>query len=198
MEQHLNVPMSNVVPINSYQRPSSTGAGEAFASAPDQSFSIQVERRSTFDRFDANVLDAPELYPDLEVQDGRVIQALRLLKECSDHLQSATEIDTNSDFIDYDEKMMRVRNALRNLYALRGIGDGFGATISAVIWSLRKKESEPLTAQQISKLVEVLSQLRRKPMLHFDSAMNLLDQLEDSNLDFDPPFLDLLTEFENE
>jgi hypothetical protein len=188
----------NVVPINSYQRPSSTVPSGTSGSTSGQIFSITVEKENVIQRTDAKVLSPAELYPDLQAQDGRVIQALLLLRECGDYLQSAIRIDPKTDFIGYDEKMMRARNSLRRLYALREIGDGFGAVINAMIWALRNKDSETLTSRQISTVVEVLNQLRKKPLLHFDSSMNLLDQLEDSDLNIEPPFMDLLTEVKNE
>ncbi|MGA3133430.1 MAG: hypothetical protein ABSD59_21765 [Terracidiphilus sp.] len=185
-----------LIPIDSYRR-TAVSSGTAGPSS-SYSFSIDVEEQNVAQRLGSNILSPAELYPNLEAEDGRVIQALYLLKQCCEFLGCAIQIDPRSDFISYDERMMRVRQLLRRLYALREIGDGFGATINAVIWGLRRKESEALTTRQLSTVVEVLSQLRKRPILHFDSAMALLDQLEDAELDVDPPFIELLTEFDHE
>jgi len=92
--------------------------------------------------------------------------------------------------------MMRARCHLRDLFALREIGDGFGATINAIIWGIHNKDAEVLTTRQLSLVIEVLNELRKKPLLHFDSAMKLVDQLEDSDLDTEPSTLDSFIEFD--
>ena len=122
------------------------------------------------------------------------IGAIRLLNECGQHLCVAMRVDVTSDFIDFDEKVMRAKDSLRKLYALRAIGDGFGAVVNAIICAFANKDPEGLAPPQISTVIEVLRQLRKRPMLHFDSSMNLLDQLEDSGLNIEPPFFELLTE----
>ena len=185
------------VPINTHSRYSSVTASESLDLSSNKKFAIKVEEITAAQRENRKILTPNELYPNLEENDGPVIQALRLISNCCEYLLSALRIDPKLDFIAYDEKMMRARDSLRKLYALRAIGDGFGATINAIIWSLWHKETEALTARQISTIVEVLNQLRKRPMLHFDSSMSLMDQLEDSELDIEPPFTKLLIESEN-
>jgi hypothetical protein len=142
------------------------------------------------------VLDPDELYSSLESHDSDVIQVLRLLRNCRESLIRATAIDPVEDFISYDEHMMRVRDSLRRLFDLRVIGDGFGATINAMIWALGNVDMRPLSRPQILTVLEVIDQLRKRPLLRFESSMGLLDQLEAAELEVEPPFADLVEDFE--
>jgi hypothetical protein len=159
---------------------------------PSQSFAIRRVEGELQDKGRGVLLDALALYPDLQAQDGRLIQAIRLLNECNDHLLEASQVDAAADFIEYDERIMRAKNALRKLYALREIGDGFGATVNGVLCALQNMDGEVLSAKQVSTLMEVVKRLRNKPMLHFDSAMVLLDELDELGLDLEPPFVRIL------
>ncbi len=183
------------IPINSFRPHSSTTASGTQAD-PGHRPPFNIERQTDSQPRGGRVLGPNELYSGLEAEDGRVIQALRLLKECREQVREASLIDAKSDFIGYDENMMRALGTLRKLFALREIGDGFAATINALIWALQERESDPLTARQFSTVIEVVDQLRRRPKLHFDSSMKLMDQLEDSELDTEPPIFDVLLESE--
>jgi hypothetical protein len=190
------MPNGTVIPIDRNQHPSFTGMPGSFDSSPDHRISISVDGNTVLQPENAKVLTPAELYPDLDDRDGPVIQALRLLTDCLEQITLAGQIDPGVDFTSYDERMMRASDSLRKLYALRDIGDGFGASINALMWAIRNKDTEALSGRQTSTMLEVIKQLRNKPMLHFDSAMTLLDQLEDSELNIEPPFVELLTDLD--
>jgi hypothetical protein len=190
------VPTATVTRIDEYQRHPSLTSGTSVNHRADQHFSISLKNVAAVQSENAAVLKAVDLYPSLEVQDSEIIQALQLLGSCIEWLQAARQIDSEADFIGFDETMMRARGHLRDLFALRQIGDGFGATINAILWALHNQEVDILTPRQLTFVIEVLGELRRKPLLHFDSAMKLLDQLEDSNLNIEPSRIDFILEFD--
>ena len=141
-----------------------------------------------------NTLDMEALYPFAESGDGLVL-AGRLLATCVDHLELVQTIDAAKDFISYDEQMMRVRVGLRELFALREIGDGFGSIVNAVLWSVSIQE-EPLTRRQLQVVILALQELSRRPLMHFDSAMAVIDELEDAGLATECDFIDSLLDVE--
>ena len=172
-----------VIRIDQYPRDTSAGA---FSGSTTHNISLTREDAVSLGGSQGSATLVPsDLYPTLGPDDGEIIQAIALLGRCMETLESARQINDKTDFIAYDEEMMRVRQELRQLFQLRQIGDGFGATVNAVLWALQNKDPERLSQRQLSVVVETLGQLRLKPLLHFDTAMTLMDQLEDSDLDID-------------
>lgn len=143
-----------------------------------------------------SVLDATALYPN--VDDGPMVRAQHLIGECLVYLKKADDTPPANQIIDYDASMIRARHAFRQLFELRQLGDGFGATINGLLCSLHNGRAERLTAKQFAAIYDVLRHLMRRPMLHFDSANDLLDQLEDVGLDIEPPFVEQITGFLDE
>jgi hypothetical protein len=140
------------------------------------------------------VLRPNELYPFSNVDDAALFQALQLLTDCVKVLESAQRIDPDADYIGFDEQMMRARALLRDLFSLRSLGDGFGSVINAVLWSLKNKDTETLTRKQIATLLESVKELKRKPLMHFDTAMSIVDQLEEADLVVEPSMLNDLVD----
>jgi hypothetical protein len=138
------------------------------------------------------VLRPNELYPFSDVNDAVLFQALEMLGECVEVLESAQRIDPTTDYIGFDEQMMKARSSLRDLFDLRSIGDGFGSVVNAILWSLKNKDTETLNRKQLSIILESLKELKRKPLMHFDTAMSVVDQLEEADLVVEPPILDTL------
>lgn len=184
---------ARVIPISAYERPSLTSAsGTPFGPSSVLEITNLASECAEFQAGALRALSPDELYSSLESHDGDVIQALRLLSKCRESLTAAVLIDPIEDFFAYDEQMMRVRESLRRLFDLRTIGEGFGATINAIIWALGNVDLKPLSPAQISTVLDVIDQLRKRPLLRFESSMGLLDQLESSELDIEPPFSGLL------
>jgi hypothetical protein len=187
---------ATVIRIDEYRKDTSAGA---FANSSTQSFSLTRKDAGSIGGSQGTATLIPsDLYPTLGPDDGEVIQAIALLGQCIDTLERARQIEDKTDFIAYDEEMMRVRQELRQLFQLRQIGDGYGAVVNAVLWALQNKDPERLSQRQLSVVVATLGQLRLKPLLHFDTAMTLMDQLEDSDLDIDPSSLAEMLEFVDE
>ncbi|HTV07748.1 MAG TPA: hypothetical protein VMD97_01730 [Candidatus Aquilonibacter sp.] len=134
------------------------------------------------------VLGPNELYPFAEVSDATLFQAIQLTGECISSLGETLGFDPN-DFLSIDSKLIQVRVTLRQLFALRSIGDGFGAVVNGCLWGLKNKDTETVSRRQIAALKAVLSEVKRKPLMHFDTAMSLLDDLESVDLSPEPDTL---------
>lgn len=188
---------AQIISISAFERHSFTSAsGTPFGPSSVLEITNLASEGAALQTEAHSALNPDELYSSLESHDGDVIQALRLLSRCIESLTAAATIDPMKDFIAYDEQMMRVRDSLRKLFGLRTIGEGFGATINAIIWALGNVDLKPLSPAQISTVLDVIGQLRKRPLLRFESSMGLLDQLEASALDIEPPFSGLLDEVE--
>lgn len=188
--------MAEVIAIDAHQRDSSAAASGEINFASSRTFAITSTGGAALQRSATHVLTPAELYRDLDSKDGYIVEALQVLTECAGHLTAASHIDPTVDFVAYDEQVMRASERLRRLFALREIGDGFGATVNALLWALQNRLAEPLAAKQMAAVLNVVNQLRKRPLLHFDSSMSLQDELEDADLNIEPPVSDLLSIFE--
>jgi hypothetical protein len=180
---------ATVTTIDTTSTPTFSNAAPA-ESRPKEDLSVSFVTRSVDGGEKFLVLRPNELYPFSDVNDAVLFQALEMLGECIGVLESAQRIDPLSDYIGFDEQMMEARALLKDLFDLRSIGDGFGSVVNAVLWSLRNKDTETLNRKQISTLLESLKELKRKPLMHFDTAMSVVDQLEEADLIVEPSMLD--------
>jgi len=62
--------------------------------------------------------------------------------------------------------------------------------VNAIIWSLKNKDTDVLSRKQVSVVLEAIKELKRKPLMHFDTATGLIDQLEEADLTVEPCMLD--------
>jgi hypothetical protein len=131
------------------------------------------------------ILRPGDLYKFAE-EDAEISQAIRLLAECGLRLREAIAVSNNSDPIAVDEKIIQAKALLRQLFALRGLSEGFGLTINGCLWALKNKETDILSRKQITTMKDALAQVEKKPLLHFDTAMLLLDELEEAELNPEP------------
>jgi hypothetical protein len=137
-------------------------------------------------------IEPHQLYPFSDPDDSAILQALAQLGTCVSALQRAQRIDPNIDYLSFDEELIRARASLRGLFALRSIGDGFAAVINASLWSLKNREADVLNKRQLLVLQNCLNTLKQRPILHFDSAAMLLEEMEAANLAIEPDRMDEL------
>jgi hypothetical protein len=182
---------ATVTSIDTATTSTSSPAGRTDAGS-QENLSASFITRSVHDGEKYLVLRPNELYPFSDVNDAVLFQALEMLKDCVRVLELAQRIDPLADYIGFDEEMMEARAILRNLFDLRSIGDGFGSVINAILWSLKNKDTETLNRKQLSTVLESLKELKRKPLMHFDTAMSVIDQLEEADLVVEPTMLDEL------
>jgi hypothetical protein len=108
-------------------------------------------------------------------------------------LQNALTLDPATEFISFDLEIMTARSLLLNAFRYRDIGDGYAAIINAVVWALSNRGPKALSRRQINVIVNSLERISKGPFLHFDTSMQVLDELEEADLNIEPPSLDLLT-----
>lgn len=138
----------------------------------------------------AELLGPEALYQNSSGENDLVFQALKLLREATDYLATAATIDPAMDYTFFDTQIMKARVVLETAFRLRAIGDGYAGLINALTLALKNAEVEPLNRRQLSLMVSAIGRLRHGPFMHFDTAMLIMDELEDADLDIEPSAMD--------
>jgi hypothetical protein len=169
------------------RRDQSTGS----ASAP-----LQVNLAAVSERvqpyLSATELKPRDLYPDAEL-DSVVANALRFADRAKSALEAARETNPIDNFFSFDEQIITAHALIAKAFRYRNIGDGFAAIINALNWALANRTPGSPNNRQLSVMLETLDRLIEGPFIHFDTAMTIMDELENAELEIDPPVLDLLT-----
>lgn len=136
-------------------------------------------------------LGAEQLYASED--DSYVSHVLSLLRRARVALEQAAKVDPTSTFNAFEQEMMVARAHVGRALKSREIGPGFTAVVGAINWALANRSADILTKRQINALVEALNRLLWAPYLHFDTAMLLLDSLDDAELNIESPYLAQVT-----
>jgi hypothetical protein len=182
--------MSSTIPVKEVG-PTNTGGPSIGGGASSSSRPIDIPVTSSV----VAVPDLPppgkrlgpeQLYEDAD--DSYVSHVLSLLRRAKNALLQSVKFDPRSEFTDVEQQLMVATVFIGKAVKSREIGDGFTAVLNAVRWSLANRDSEPFTARQINAIVECLNRVLWAPYIHFDTAMSLLDSLEDVELNIESPY----------
>jgi len=106
----------------------------------------------------------------------------------------ALNFDPTTDFFQFDQEIMRARAIFLKAFMYRDIGEGYAALVNAVIWALANRKHGSPSRRQINVISSSMERLISGPYLHFDTSMQIMDDLEEADLDIEPLSLDMLTE----
>jgi hypothetical protein len=126
------------------------------------------------------------LYPATENNRHDLIQALQLLPKAVTALENARDALRANDILQSDHHVHSVQLLLPELFRCRTIGDGFGAIVNALEIAFVNQRGEPLGEKQIITALRVLKDLRSRPFVPFDSALQTIEELEKAGLCVDP------------
>jgi hypothetical protein len=136
-------------------------------------------------------IDTARLY-DAPVGDtSNIVRALELLKRVSDYFAEARKA---SSLIDADRSLQRAQKLLPQLFALRSIGDGFGVIVNSLYVAFANLHGKPMNKAQIEVVWRVVRDLRTRPALTLEQGIHVVEELEESGLEVDPPELAALLE----
>jgi len=138
-------------------------------------------------------LSLQQLYPS-QTDDSRQFKALNLIERARVTLLEALIFDPSVNFLQFDQEIMRARAILVKAFMYRDIGDGYAAVVNAVIWALANRVPGSPSRRQINVISTSMERLISGPYIHFDTSMQILDDLEEADLDIEPPSLDILIE----
>ncbi len=129
------------------------------------------------------------LYPASESNRQDLIRALQLLPQAVKALEIARDALNSNDPLQSDHSVHSVQILLPELFRCRTIGDGFGAIINALEIAFVNRRGEPLNSAQVVAILRALKQLRSHPFLSFESAQQVIEELEKTGLCVDPASL---------
>jgi len=143
------------------------------------------------------VTDPLDIYPGLAETNSTLQSAVGLLDQAIPLMDEASSHDADGDVIAADDAVQRLRGLLPELFCCRALGDGFGAAVNAVHYSLANRRGLPLDASQIRAVGGALRLIRKKPFLSLEEALGAIDSLEDSGLAVGPSQMGALADITN-
>jgi hypothetical protein len=138
-------------------------------------------------------LSLQQLYPE-QHDDSLQLKALNLIERARVTLLDALNFDPSANFLQFDQEIMRARALLLKAFMYRDIGEGYAAVVNAAIWALANRKPCLPSRRQINVISASLQRLISGPYIHFDTSMQILDDMEEADLDIEPPSLDILIE----
>jgi hypothetical protein len=158
------------------------------------------ERRSTAGSLAlAPVIEIDKLYSAPRELQSRLVAALGLLADSINFLALARLATQKGRALEADRYAQRFEATLPALFRCRKIGDGYAVVINALHFSSINKHGQPLSLEQLTTVWRVLKELRNKPFVEFEQALEYVEELEACGLQVDPPIVsELLEELEHE
>jgi hypothetical protein len=168
-----------------------TSVGNPFESTPLPARAITFEVQGALAL--APVINIERLYEAVPGTSSQMVRALEVLKHVIELLGEAKKSDNP---IEADTLIQSANLALPKLFSYRSIGDGFGIVINSLHYAFTNLRGMPLTEEQLNVIWRVLRELRERPVLSVEQAVQCAEELEERGLEVDPPDLgDLLDEF---
>jgi hypothetical protein len=189
--------MSSNIPVHEVRRQETLGPSGSIETTSEvhKPLLIQVSTLSE------SVLDFPlpskrlgpeQLYADDD--DSYIAHVLGILRRVKAALGESLKLDPTREFNEFEQQMMIAKAFIDKAHKSREIGVGFTAIVNAIRWALANRDSDPLTKKQIHVLMEAVNRVSWSPYMHFDTAMPLLDSMEEAELNIESPYLEMITE----
>jgi hypothetical protein len=160
----------------------------------------EEEHRSTVGSLAlAPVIEIDKLYSAPEESKSQLITALGLLADSVELLAQARIAAQKSRLMDADRYTQRFEAILPALFRCRKIGDGYAVVINSLHFAAINKRGEPLNLNQLTTAWRILRELRNKPFVEFEQALEYVEEFEACGLRVDPPIVsELLEHLEHE
>ena len=142
--------------------------------------------------------DLQDIYRAPEAGSIELRSAMRILPEAVNWTESAMEALNADEPFQADDAMLHVRSLMPELFCCRGLGDGFGAVINAILSSFEKRQGLPMEIGHLEAIRRALSAIRSEPRMSFDRALDLISVMEEAGLSVDPAGADELAEWLSE
>lgn len=142
--------------------------------------------------------DLEDIYRAPEAGSIELRSAMRLLPEAVSWAESAIEALDAGEPFQADDAMLHVHSLIPELFCCRGLGDGFGAVINAILSSFEKRQGLPMEIGHLEAIRRALSAIRSEPRMSFDRALDLISVMEEAGLSVDPAGADELAEWLSE
>lgn len=157
-----------------------------------------IHRESGGTDLDDEVIPTEMLYPASSVVTPVLDRALSLLEEAGRALEDARRELHEDEVIAADNAIQTARTILPELFCLRSIGDGYGAVINAVQNACDHPANVPLGGPAVAAIAAAIREVRRRPFLSTDDAVDLIMRIEDEGVVVEPPALQFLADWLDE
>lgn len=146
-----------------------------------------------------NTIEIDKLYPATKESASDLISALGLLADAINLLEKARVASQKADPLESDRYSQRFQVILTRLFAYRKVGDGYAVIINSLQFAFINQKGKPLNLSQLTTVWRVMRELRNRPFIVLDEALNYVQEIEDSGMEVDPPILgEFLAMFEDE
>ena len=153
------------------------------------------ERRSTIGSLAlAPLIEIDKLYSAPDESKSQLITALGLLADSVELLAQARIAAQKGRLMDADRYTQRFEATLPALFRCRKIGDGYAVVINSLHFAAINKRGEPLNLDQLTTAWRILRELRNKPFVEFEQALEYVEEFEACGLRVDPPIVSELVE----
>ena len=142
----------------------------------------------------APVIEIDKLYPSTKGSRSQLLRALEMLADAIDLLSKARTAAQRNNSIEADRFIQRFEATLPALFRCRRVGDGYGVIVNALHFAAINQHGEPLKLDQITTVWRILKELRNRPFVEFEQALDYVEELENCGLQVDPPILSELLE----
>lgn len=182
--------LASQVQIASGQSIGSFGATGAQQLAPG-AMKIEV-RTTTSERAGDAIDDILSIYGEPSLKLG---QAVMSLTSAIDICREAISFERDNDRIRADSRMVDLQAKVAELFSYRSIGDGFSAVIAALMFMFVNKAGLPFRQPEMFAILRTINSLLSAPYCSIESAVGIVQGLEDVGLVIDSkPLSDLLAE----
>lgn len=130
-----------------------------------------------------------KLYPASAGTEKIVVRVLGLLADAIALLGNGRNALRNNEPVSADRFTQRFKMMLPDLFSCREIGDGYGVVINSIHFAAINLHGVPLSDKQLITVWRVLRELRNKPFISLDEGIALVEELEASGLQVDPPVI---------
>jgi len=140
-------------------------------------------------------IEIDHLYPAADAARSDVLRALQLLADAISVLDQGRAAARNNDPIAADRFVLRFQLMLPGLFTCRKLGDGFAVIVNSLHFAFINQHGNPLTLDQLTTVWRIVRELRTRPFLSFDQALEYVTEIESHQLHIDPTILsDLLAD----
>jgi hypothetical protein len=139
-----------------------------------------------------------DLYSSEVGRGALLIHAHDLLVKGERRLRAALDCLQNEDIVGADFEITLFQGDIPELFCCNSIGESFTTVVVALRWALKNRKGAPLSMEQLSAVLHCVVRLSKEMFLDYDTALNLVDALEDAGLNADvsvaAPVAELLIE----
>jgi hypothetical protein len=114
-----------------------------------------------------------------------VIHARTLLAKGQQSLSAALDYIRDDDVVRADYEITLFQGAIPELFCCNSIGEGFATIVLALRWALKNRRGDPLTLDQLIAVLNCVTRLNRELFITYDTALDLVDDLEKVGLNTD-------------